>query len=91
MIRSPQIKAARTLLGWSIRDLARRTGLDVADVQELESAAKVPNLRCNDLALIQAIPEEAGVEFIDLMGVQLGPPDLKHIAVTERGQPGTGH
>ena len=88
MISGPQIEAARTLLGWSIRDLARRTGLDIADVQELESGAKVPSRRRNDLALIQAILEEVGIEFMDSVGVQFRPPDLKEPAENLRPQTG---
>ena len=89
MITGPQIQAARKLLGWSIRDLARRTGLDIAGIQVLESVAKVPNRRRNDLALIQAILEEAGIEFIDSGGVQFRPPHLEDIAESVR--PRTGH
>jgi hypothetical protein len=73
MITGPQIKAARTLLGWRIPDLTRRTGIDIADIQELETMAMVPNHRHNDLAVIQAILEEAGIQFIDSVGVQLPP------------------
>ena len=70
MITGPQIKTARVLLGWSLPDLARRTGIDIANIQELENAAKVPNRRRSDLELIQAILEEARIEFIDSVGVQ---------------------
>jgi transcriptional regulator with XRE-family HTH domain len=89
MISGPQIKAARALLRWSIRDLARRTGMDIADVQDLENTTKGPDRRHNDLAVIQAILEEAGIEFIDSVGVQLRPPDLEDIAA--RVRPRTGH
>ena len=71
----PQITAARTLLGWSIPDLARRIGISIADIQEAESAAKLPG-RLSDLALIQAILEEARIEFIESVGVQFRPVDL---------------
>ena len=75
---------ARTLLGWSVRDLARRTGLDIADIQELESAAKASKRQRDDLALIQAILEELGIEFIESVGVQFRPPGLGDITLTER-------
>ncbi len=90
MIRGAQIKVARTLLGWSVRDLARRTGLHIADIQELESVTKVSNRRRNDVALIQAILEEAGIEFIESVGVQFRPPGLEDIVVTERAPERTG-
>ena len=76
MITGPQIQAARTLLGWSIPDLARRTGISIADIQEAESATKLPSRRLSDLALIQAILEEARIEFIESVGVQFRPLDL---------------
>jgi transcriptional regulator with XRE-family HTH domain len=84
MITGPQIQAARTLLGWSVRDLARRTGLEIARIQELESPARVPNRRRIDLALIQTILEEAGIEFIDSVGVQFRPAGLEDMAVPVR-------
>ena len=87
MITGPQIKTARVLLGWSVPDLARRTGIDIANIQELESVANVPNRRRNDLELIRAILEEAGIQFIDAVGVQFRPPDLEDIP--ERGRPRT--
>jgi transcriptional regulator with XRE-family HTH domain len=76
MITGPQIKAARTLLGWSLRDLARRTGVDISGIQELESAAKMRNRRRNDLALVQTILEEAGIAFVDSVGVHLRPMEV---------------
>lgn len=84
MIRGAQVKVARTLLGWSVRDLARRTGLDISDIQELESVAKASNRQRDDLALIQAILEEAGIEFIKSVGVQFRPPGFEDITLTER-------
>ena len=84
MIRGTQVNVARTLLGWSVRDLARRTGLDIADIQELESAAKASKRQRDDLALIQAILEEVGIEFIESVGVQFRPPGLGDITLTER-------
>ena len=85
MITGPQITAARTLLGWSIPNLARRTGITIADIQETESAAKLPNRRLSNLELIQGVLEEAGIEFIESVGVQLRPLDLKPIKSGDRG------
>ena len=84
MITGPQIQAARTLLGWSIPDLARRTGISIADIQEAESGAKPPNRRLDDLALIQTILEGAGIEFIESVGVQFRPLDLIPITSGDR-------
>jgi transcriptional regulator with XRE-family HTH domain len=85
MITGPQITAARTLLGWSIPDLARRTGINIADIQEAESGATLPNRRLDDLALIQTILEEAGIEFIESVGVQFRPLELNSIMIGDRG------
>jgi hypothetical protein len=73
MINGPQITAARALLGWSIPDLARRTGIDIANIQEAETAAKPPSRHLRDLELIQAILADAGIKFIDSVGVQFRP------------------
>ena len=90
MIWGTQVNVARTLLGWSVRDLARRTGLDIADIQELESAAKASKRQRDDLALIQAILEEVGIEFIESVGVQFRPPGLGDITLTERASGDSG-
>ena len=84
MITGPQIQAARTLLGWSIPDLARRTGVSIADIHEFESSAKLPGRRLSDLALIQAILEEARIEFIESVAVQFRPLDLNPIISGDR-------
>ena len=42
MITGAQIKAARVLLGWSVRDLARRAAIEIADVQDVEDASRPP-------------------------------------------------
>ena len=84
MITGPQITAARTLLGWSIPDLGRRTGISISDIQEAESATELQSWRPSDLTLIQAILEEAGIEFIESVGVQLRPLDLNPIATGDR-------
>jgi hypothetical protein len=75
MITGHQIKAARALLGWSVRDLARRAAIDIAETQELEDAGRLPKRRLKDLEIIQAILEDAGIMFIDSVGVRLGLPE----------------
>ena len=77
MITGAQIRAARELLGWSIPDLARRAAVNIADTQELEEIAKRPTQRLKDLAIIQAILEDVGIEFIDSIGVQLWPAEVR--------------
>ena len=76
MITGAQITAARALLGWSIQDLARHAGMEIADVQEAETSAMLSNRQINDLAAIQQALEDAGIDFIDSVGVELRPPGI---------------
>ena len=80
MITGAQIAASRVLLGWSLRDLARRAGLDLARVQEAETSAKMRKRRLRDLAAIQQTLQDAGIKFIDAVGVQLLPRELREEA-----------
>jgi transcriptional regulator with XRE-family HTH domain len=73
MITGPQIKAARALLGWSVPDLARRAGMEIAEIQEIENARRRPKRKLNNAEVIQATLEDAGIELIDSVGVQFRP------------------
>jgi hypothetical protein len=68
MITGPQIKAARALLGWSVRDLARRAAIEISDVQDVEDASRPPK---RHVAAIRTALEDAGIQFIDSVGVEL--------------------
>ncbi len=70
VITGAQIKAARVLLGWSVRDLARRASIEIADVQDVEDASKPPK---RHIASIRDALEDAGIQFIDSVGVELRP------------------
>ncbi len=61
-IDASHIRAARALLGWSARELARRTGLGISTVQRLENG-HVTSRPANVETMRQAL-EAAGVEFI---------------------------
>jgi len=74
MVTGAQIKAARALLGWSVRDLARHAAITIADVQEVENATELPRRRLVDAIAIQRALEEGGIKFIDSVGVQFPPP-----------------
>ena len=76
MITGAQITAGRALLGWSIRDLARHAALDIARVQEAETSVKMPRRRLPEVTAIQQALQDAGIEFIDSVGVQLLPGEL---------------
>ena len=73
MITGAQITAGRALLGWSRQDLARHAGLDIAEVQDVEISIRMPKQLRKHLGVIQQAMEDAGVEFINFVGVQLLP------------------
>ena len=74
MISAAQIRAARGMLGWTSRELARRAIVSDATVYALE---RVQGLAANvdALAAVQATIEAAGIEFTngDAPGVRLHP------------------
>jgi transcriptional regulator with XRE-family HTH domain len=61
MITPAQCRAARALLGWTIRDLAERTGLAASTINRFEmerNEVTVPNRATIDRAM-----KDAGLEF----------------------------
>ncbi len=64
MITSDQIRAARALLRWSGKDLAKKTGLGFSTLMRLEVLDGVPSAQAKTLETIQKAFENAGVEFI---------------------------
>ena len=64
MISVRQIKAARALLGWSATELAERCGIGSATVKRYELQDGYPKATVQNLAAIQAVFEESGVEFL---------------------------
>ena len=69
MITINQIKAARTLLNWTQRDLAKQSGISLASIANLEQGVgklggKVFSAVCNVL-------QQAGIEFTPEPGVRL--------------------
>ena len=61
MVTSAQIRAARALLNWTVRDLADRSGVHRNTVTRAETDATGPGYATS---AIQACIEAAGVEFI---------------------------
>jgi transcriptional regulator with XRE-family HTH domain len=74
MISGAQIRAARGLLGWTSRELARRTIVSDATVYALEHVLGLA-ANVDALAAVQATLEAEGVEFTngDAPGVRLRP------------------
>ena len=74
MISAAQIRAARGMLGWTPRELARRAIVSDATVYALEHVLGLaPNV--DALAGVQATFEAEGIEFLggDAPGVRLHP------------------
>ena len=63
MLSSEQIRAARALLRWSARQLAEKSGVHPTTVQRLENGNGSPGGTVKTLVRVQAVLEEAGVEF----------------------------
>ena len=69
-----QLKAARALIGMDQAELAKRAGLNVNTVRNMESAAAGPIAgRAANIQTVQAALEAAGVQFLngDEPGVRL--------------------
>jgi transcriptional regulator with XRE-family HTH domain len=64
MISGAQVRAARALLGWTVRDLAHRAVTSVSAINSLEGGAGPPAVYAKRVADIQLVLEAAGVEFL---------------------------
>jgi transcriptional regulator with XRE-family HTH domain len=61
MVTSAQIRAARGLLNWTVRDLADKAGVHRNTVTRIETDATAPG---SALAAVVAALEAGGAEFI---------------------------
>ena len=64
MITSGQIRAARSLIKWTGKDLAAASGVAFSTLMRLETGDGVPSAQAKTLDSIQKAFEKAGVEFI---------------------------
>ena len=64
MISSSQIKAARSLVGWSMQALAERSGVSLITIKRYEAASGIPEGKVIQLMKIKTALEAAGIEFI---------------------------
>jgi transcriptional regulator with XRE-family HTH domain len=64
LITSGQIKAARSLLGWTARDLAERSEIGFSTMIRLEASDGVPSSNVKTLDSIKKSLEKAGIQFI---------------------------
>jgi transcriptional regulator with XRE-family HTH domain len=63
MISIEQIKAARTMLGWSAVELARRSCVGEATVKRYELQSGIPAATTKILSSIKQTLESEGIEF----------------------------
>ena len=73
MISGAQVRAARALLGWTAKELARKANVGISTVQRIENSAGPPNVQVANLASIQSTLEAAGIEFTngDAPGIRM--------------------
>jgi predicted transcriptional regulator len=76
MITGMQIRAARAAIGWSIEQLAERSGVSARTIKRYEALEGIPPSRTTSLIDVKAALEEAGIEFTgvpdDRPGIRLG-------------------
>ena len=77
MLTSAQIRAARALLDWQMKQLSEASGVSAATIQRIERQAGVPSTQGRTLLDLKRAFEDAGVEFIGTpesgAGVRLKP------------------
>ena len=75
MITSDQIRAARSMLRWTGKELAEQSGVGFSTLMRLETEEGVPKAQAKTLEAIRKAFEKAGIEFIgspeDAPGVRL--------------------
>jgi transcriptional regulator with XRE-family HTH domain len=64
LITSGQIRAARSLLKWTGKELAQDSGVAFSTLMRLETGEGVPAAQAKTLDAIQKAFEKAGIEFI---------------------------
>ena len=69
-VTSAQLRMARGALNWTVRDLAKATGLHRNTISNIETGRYVGD--ATTIAAIEAAFRSAGIEFIDENGGGLG-------------------
>jgi len=64
LITSGQIRAARSLLKWTGKQLAEESGVAFSTLMRLETGEGIPAAQAKTLDAIEKAFEKAGVEFI---------------------------
>jgi transcriptional regulator with XRE-family HTH domain len=68
VLRSELIRAARALLRWEQRDLAKASSVSLPTIKRLESSPGVMSAHMSTVIALKKALETAGVEFIDENG-----------------------
>jgi transcriptional regulator with XRE-family HTH domain len=68
-LTSAQIRAARALLNWSMRQLSEKSGVSQSAISRAERARGHPTMHEHGLSAIKATLEQFGVEFLGDAGV----------------------
>lgn len=68
-ITPEQSKAARSLLGWTQKELAENAGVGISTVVDFESSKRVPIK--NNLVAIRTAFERGSIDFIGKSGVNV--------------------
>ena len=64
MITSGQIRAARSFLRWTGKELAEASGVAFSTLMRLEAGEGIPSAQAKTLDAVQKAFEAAGLEFI---------------------------
>jgi transcriptional regulator with XRE-family HTH domain len=64
LISGAQVRAARALLGWDVRELARRATVSIRTINDIEGSHGLTTISIKQLAAIRSTLEAAGIEFL---------------------------
>ena len=70
-ISGAQIRAARALLKWSVRELSDQCRISKSAITRGERVNGTPSMQARNLNTIRQVFEEHGIEFLGLDGVRL--------------------
>lgn len=62
-LTAAQVRAARSMLNWSVGELSRRSGVSASTIHRLEADNRVNVPRTDNLVAIRAALQEGGIEF----------------------------
>jgi ribosome-binding protein aMBF1 (putative translation factor) len=68
MITGRQIRMARAALGWTVAELAERSGVSTSAIQRAEAVVGMPTMKSTNLFKLQRTLELGGVRFTDANG-----------------------